>query len=822
MCRISLSVFVGFGWLATSSVWAAEIELSGRTRISIREEGPLGPSAGLLSDVLEEYLSLATRNQEVSRAGPEVVFVLEARAGDWRDLPPGEIENVSDADAFEIIISASPEPRVTILGQTPLSTGYGVMHFLEKHLGVFRAFPGELGLCLTAEGPVRLKAGREKVSPWAVTRVLSGVLLRDGQNRRERDRRFADVPREHRSFFLADDYFKSLRLHQGAVTHNMIHVFPVEECRATCPGIFPRNDDGTPFIPEERPRKKDRTGQKAYQAWHPCYTHPKTLEVAAAKGKEVFADGRLFYSLGINDGRRVQCQCATCREVGWPESYYRFVNHVADGLRDYYPPQMVGVLAYGDVGIPPRGLRLRENVLVNVAGMRKGVWEGLAPALGTYEYIYGAGYVIPNLPLDVIRENFRYYQKHNLRMYRAELYPVWAFDAPKAYVVSRLLWDPNQDVYALLRTFCDRTFGEAAAPMQRYYAQLASIRRDDARPGRFTPVWNRQWPFREPLQLFGCPEDLHEGLFECLDEAKRAKLTDRQRRRLAMIEAFTRFSAVYTQMYRLKEEVFSGAADAKTAVVRAKKLEAQRKQVLAELGEHPEWFVGSALKAERLHERPWPTLRIEQQMEAAVSTAALELAASGDRAAGRAARYAGTHDRSPFRLLPLRREEHPRFKPEQHVPVDTIALPGGRGFTFQTRPNVRIREGEDPRRPGEPKAQWFLATGRDLPVQEGVLYELTVDLHGRGGTLQLRGQGTEQSLDRRQYVFVHGTLAFGEDEENALRRVVMDPTAYLDRPDEPQPATTTNVQLQLLWRPDDVASELHGQVKLEQITIRTE
>ena len=49
-------------------------------------------------------------------------------------------------------------------------------------------------------------------------------------------------------------------------------------------------------------------------------------------------------------------QCKDCLAVGWPNSYYQFVTRVADALRPDYPAQLVGVLAYGDVGIPPHDL----------------------------------------------------------------------------------------------------------------------------------------------------------------------------------------------------------------------------------------------------------------------------------------------------------------------------------------------------------------------------------------------------------------------------------------------------------------------------------
>ena len=416
----------------------ADISLSAQNRIVITEVGSFGTAEGILTELFKQYVLLALEKADLSGSGTEVTFILKSKAEHWHELPKDEVADIRDINAFEIAIRETPQPTVTITGQTPIATGHGVLFFLEKHLGVLWAFPGELGLCLPKERSIQLEAGTESVSPWIIARVMSGLLFRDGTPASHASRAMTGVLRDQRAFFLADDYFKSLRLYPGSVTHNMIRIFPVEECKGNYPELFPIGDDGIRFVPGIKGQSQ-RGGGNSYQAWHPCYTNPKTVQIAIAKGKQAFEEGKLFYSLGISDGRRVQCQCAECGKVGWPHSYYRFVKQVAAALKGYSPQQMVGVLAYGDVGIPPADLELPNNVLVNVAGLRKSVWELVAPSLGTYEYIYGAGYVIPNLPLDVIRENMRYYQAHDLKMYRAEFYPVWAFDAPKAYIISRLL-----------------------------------------------------------------------------------------------------------------------------------------------------------------------------------------------------------------------------------------------------------------------------------------------------------------------------------------------------------------------------------------------
>lgn len=801
--------------LLLPAVLFADIELSSDSSITITEEGPFETAAGFLSELLGDNLRLALGKNDLRGSGDRVTFVIRTRATRWHELPRDAIEDITDVDAFEITISGNPEPTVTITGQTPTAAGYGVMFFLEEHLGLFWAMPGDLGLCLPKQKSFHLKEGNRRVRPWVAARVLSGIVLRDRHAALAKQRDLAGVVREQRSFFLADDYFKSLRLHQEAVTHNMIKIFPVEECRAKYPRLFPMTDDDTRFVPQLKESSR-AGGKNAYQSWHPCYTNPKAVDVAVEKGKTAFREGRVFYSLGINDGRRVQCQCGRCREVGWPHSYYRFVNRVAESLADHHPPHTVGVLAYGDVGIPPADLKLRDNVLVNVAGVRKSLWESLAPSLGTYEYIYGAGYVIPNLPLDVISENMRYYQANDLKMYRAEFYPVWAFDAPKAFVINRLLWDPKQDVRQLLRTFCDRAFGDAGEAMNRFYEHIASIRRNDAQSGKFTPMWDRIWPFREPLQFVRCPEDLHERLFACLTDAKGKELTGRERKRLAMVEAFTEFSAVYYGMHGFKEDVFRGDANPEDAISLAVKLKDRKEAVFAQFHKHPEWFRGSSVDIEGLHGRSWPTRRIERELDAAIVTAAVRL----DEPPAKLARYVGPHTTTPTSLIPLRKEEHPRYKPAQHVRMDITLWQRGE-FSIENAPVRFIDDDLDPRRNDQPQAQWLHGLARDLPVSPGLLYAADLDLEGQRGTILVRIQGTMRSTERDRIDFVRTTTTFDNENDNASMRIILDPL----RSEEPSEGDgpnadsqqTLNLQIHLLWRPDDLTAELHGTVRLEQL-----
>jgi hypothetical protein len=782
--------------VASTALWSAtapaEIRLDRDSDIVIRESGDYDTASGCLTDLLERNLRIILNKERLPGPGNRVEFLLETEAARWQDLPRDSRTRLTQIDAFTIDIRSAPAPRVTIRGRTPVATGYGVLCFLEEELRMHWAFPGELGCCPPKSDSFYLAERTIQREPAVVGRALSGLLLRDDAPPDRGKVPVSGVLRENREFFLASDYFKSLRMRAGSVTHNMLHLFPAAWCLETHPEILPRRADGSMHVPTVS--RGGRTERDLSQAWHPCYTNPQTLQIALAEGREQFDAGRLFFSLGINDGRRIQCQCEACRRAGWPESYYQFVTQVAERLRTEYPAQLVGVLAYGDVGIPPDTLRLPANVLVNIAGMRKDVWEDKTPNLGVYEYLYGAGFTIPNLPLDVLQENFAYYTTHRLMLYRAEFYPLWAFDAPKAYIVRKMLWHPQQDVRTLLREYCSRTFGDGGPAMYDFYEYAGSWRTGDAAPGSWTPLWGKVWPFQEPFQFQRCPADYHATLFSHLQRAGTAELTEAERKRVEMVQAFTQFSATYYAMWRLKERVFLGRPTPEDGQ-RAKSLQATAADLMAELAGRPQWFLGSSVKADSLHAREWPTAPLEQQMETVQTTAAWS-----NRNEQRPSPVAGGNGTE---LLPLRRGEHSWYKTWQSQPLEIESrIPGG--FSFLSRANEAIQNDDDPRYNGNPKFQWLHAKSRDIdPRSSGVLVA-TVQVQGRHGILQVELAGSTRSDETAKAILGETVIEFGEQESSEQVRVAIDPTDWGNG------LGKTNLQLRLLWKPLQGDATLRG------------
>jgi hypothetical protein len=288
-------------------------------------------------------------------------------------------------------------------------------------------------------------------------------------------------------------------------------------------------------------------------------------------------------------------------------------------------------------------------------------------------------------------------------------------------------------------------------------------------------------------------------LFAHLERAKTADLTEAERKRVEMVAAFTRFSATYYDMWQLKEQVFLGDVRADD-VERARTLEEAAANIMVELSAHPEWFVGSSVKADSLHAREWPTAALERQMKTVQSTAA-SLNQEDDRPIPTFATR-GTE------LLALQRSEHPWYKAWQSVPLLVDSRVRG-GLTFRSRDNGTIQSVDDPRYDGEFKFQWLHAKTRDIESGLSGVLAVTVEVQGREGMLQVELVNRARDSEVTKATLAESVLDFGDRESSKRLRVEMDPKDWGDTPTRP------NLQLRLLWKPLKDDATLTGTAVLE-------
>lgn len=140
--------------------------------------------------------------------------------------------------------------------------------------------------------------------------------------------------------------------------------------------------------------------------------------------------------------------------------------------------------------------------------------QQLEPRLGLYDYIYGAGFLIPRIHPHALAEHLRRARQAGFTDYYAEVYPNWGLDGPQPWVVSQLLLDPEQSVDRLLREYYRRYFKNAERPMRRFFERCESIWMHQSGQS----YWLKHFRNDSQAALFP-PEVCHE-LRGVLDDAK--------------------------------------------------------------------------------------------------------------------------------------------------------------------------------------------------------------------------------------------------------------------------------------------------------------
>jgi len=247
--------------------------------------------------------------------------------------------------------------------------------------------------------------------------------------------------------------------------------------------------------------KRTRNGQ-------PCLTNPEVLAVVT---EEVLKDMRENPKINMvhvsqYDGDQNQCRCAGCRKVDEEEnspagSLLRFVNAVAGRVEKERPDVLVETFAYCHTQKPPGRTRPRANVVIqlcfygganrfhpldapdNSNGWLKTLqgWAAISSHVHIWDYMLRSLRPYPNLR--VMGPDLRVLAKNGatgIFIQGDDGYPPGAeFDELRTWVLSRLLWNPNQDDQALIAEFVNGYYGAAG----RYVLDYINLVHDAAARG---------------------------------------------------------------------------------------------------------------------------------------------------------------------------------------------------------------------------------------------------------------------------------------------------------------------------------------------------
>lgn len=173
-----------------------------------------------------------------------------------------------------------------------------------------------------------------------------------------------------------------------------------------------------------------------------------------------------------------------------------FVNQVAADIEKTYPDFQVETIAYQYTRKPPRTIRPRQNVVIRLcsieadfarpldspanADFRADVlgWKAISPRLYVWDYVTNfANSILPHPNLRVLAPNIRFLAANNAigLFEQGDAYSngTGDFVQLRVWLLSHLLWNPDQDEKQLTGEFMQGYYGAAAPSLQQYLDVMA-------------------------------------------------------------------------------------------------------------------------------------------------------------------------------------------------------------------------------------------------------------------------------------------------------------------------------------------------------------
>lgn len=224
-----------------------------------------------------------------------------------------------------------------------------------------------------------------------------------------------------------------------------------------------------------------------------CLTNPDVLEIAAARIDSIFKanPGKNIISVSQNDSNFTFCRCDECEKVNIEEgapsgNYVRFLNKLAQR----FPDKEFSTLAYLFTMKPPKHVKPLPNVnimlcdidcdrevsLTENASGREFVeaiegWSAISNNIFVWDYGINFDNMVapfPNFP--ILKPNIELFKKNHATMHFSQIGGSFGgdFSEMRAWVVSKLMWNPEQNTDSLMWRFMKGYYGNAAPYIYQY------------------------------------------------------------------------------------------------------------------------------------------------------------------------------------------------------------------------------------------------------------------------------------------------------------------------------------------------------------------
>lgn len=383
--------------------------------------------------------------------------------------------------------------RLLIVGGHPRGTLNGVYSLLEEKLGV-RWFTPELEAVPSTNRLLLSPLHETKLPQLEYREVFWTEVMRD-----------ADFAARHR---LNGQHYKLTEKHGGrfAVYQPFVHSFDA----LVPPELYKDHPEYFPMI------QGKRTGGYVQR----CLSNQDVLRLSIAKVRQWIRENpaATIISVSQNDVYK-NCECQECKSLDEKEgspaaTLLRFVNAIAEDIEKDHPRVRIDTLAYQYTRKPPKTIRPRHNVIVRLCSIeccfahpletckspanvrfRDDIlaWRPVAPLLYVWDYTPNfAHYQQPFPNLDALQPNVRFFVNNGVKGLfeqgnyssggAGELGPL------RAYVLAKLLWNPDTVVSNHVNEFCAAYYGKAADGIRRFLELMQTqVRGKDVHAHIFDP-----------------------------------------------------------------------------------------------------------------------------------------------------------------------------------------------------------------------------------------------------------------------------------------------------------------------------------------------
>ena len=367
--------------------------------------------------------------------------------------------NELEADGFVI---RTDSMRLIIAGGDFKGTLYGVYSFLEKFLGC------------------RMYSPKVKVVPTQDVIFLDSINLKEIPVIKFRDVHYrVTYHQEFSEWHKLDHDARGGRPAWGSWVHTFNSLVPPEVYFNDHPEYFAFRDGKR--LPTQL-----------------CLTNPDVLKVTIQNLRKQVASNpeAKYWSVSQNDNKQY-CQCEHCRAIDEKEgspsgSIIAFVNQVAD----QFPDLMISTLAYEYGRKAPLTLRPRKNVNIMLCSIEarrdlpiaeapdsaskslvKDVqdWGKIASDIIVWDYVIQFTNLVSPFPnLQVLQPNIRFFADNGVTAMfeQGNGDNGGEFAELRSYLISKLLWNPDENVDTLMNDFLRGYYGAGAGPIRKYIDEM--------------------------------------------------------------------------------------------------------------------------------------------------------------------------------------------------------------------------------------------------------------------------------------------------------------------------------------------------------------